>query len=131
MNRYDDLTRTDLDRITRRLTAPAAVCVDPGSCARADALALLGEMRRTRLALALTRGRYADLLAAARATLSAASDGEAHPLDYLRDQLAEDDTPARGSANPAADVPVPYLPTARARRELRAGLGHLPGGDAA
>jgi hypothetical protein len=125
---YDDLTRTDLERIARRLSAPAAVCSDAASCARTDALALLGELRRTRVALALTRGRYADLLAAARATLAAEYDGEARPLDYLRDQLDEPDIDPRRPA--AADVPIPYLPTVRARRELSAGH-RAPGGDAA
>lgn len=33
------------------------------------------------------RLRYADLLAAVRATLGAASEGEADPLAYLRDEL--------------------------------------------
>lgn len=44
-----------------------------------------------RLAQLLTRARwdFADLLAAARATLEAASDGEPDPLSYLRDQVAE------------------------------------------
>jgi hypothetical protein len=134
---YDDLTRTDLDRIARRLNAPAAVCADAGSCARADALALLGELRRTRLALALARGRYADLLAAARATLAAHHDGEHDPLAYLRDQLEHDDdhlAPTRAQWDTAAERPIPYLPTARARRALRNGADagqHTPGGDAA
>jgi hypothetical protein len=43
----------------------------------------------TALAAALTRTRraYADLLAAARATLGAHNDGEPDPLSYLRDEL--------------------------------------------
>jgi hypothetical protein len=32
--------------------------------------------------------RYADLIAAGRAALSAARDGEANPLAYLADELA-------------------------------------------
>jgi hypothetical protein len=38
--------------------------------------------------LASTRMQYANLLAAARATLSAARDGEPDPLYYLVDELA-------------------------------------------
>jgi hypothetical protein len=38
-------------------------------------------------ALARTRLDYADLLAAARATLGAHDDGEDEPLSYLRDEL--------------------------------------------
>jgi hypothetical protein len=38
-------------------------------------------------ALGRTRLAYADLLAAARATLGAHNDGEADPLSYLRDEL--------------------------------------------
>ena len=37
--------------------------------------------------LARTRLDYADLLAAARATLGARNDGEDDPLSYLRDEL--------------------------------------------
>jgi hypothetical protein len=37
--------------------------------------------------LAATRLRYANLLAAARATLSAARDGELDALEYLADEL--------------------------------------------
>jgi ABC-type transporter Mla subunit MlaD len=39
--------------------------------------------------LARTRLDYADLLAAARATLGARNDGEDDPLSYLRDELHE------------------------------------------
>ncbi|GAA0264764.1 hypothetical protein [Cryptosporangium japonicum] len=39
-------------------------------------------------ALTLLRTRYANLIAAARATLAANADGEADPLYYLRDELA-------------------------------------------
>ena len=38
-------------------------------------------------ALGRTRLDYADLLAAARATLGAHDDGEVDPLSYLRDEL--------------------------------------------
>jgi hypothetical protein len=43
------------------------------------------------LSAALTRARldHANLLASARATLSAHDEGEADPLSYLRDELGE------------------------------------------
>lgn len=57
-----------------------AVAVIPALCAEVDFLhRLLTDERR----------RYADLLAAARATLGAVRDGEADPLAYLRDELPE------------------------------------------
>jgi len=46
------------------------------------------EYARLRPALGRLRIRYANLLAAARATLTAACDGDAHPLAYLIDELA-------------------------------------------
>ncbi|MGH3990976.1 MAG: hypothetical protein ACRDSN_00765 [Pseudonocardiaceae bacterium] len=51
---------------------------------------------RLRRALAALRMRHANLLAAARATLTAARDGEAGPLAYLVDELA-----AHGQLPPA------------------------------
>lgn len=54
----------------------------------ADIPVLLTEINRVRSMHALTRAQYADLLAAARATLAAHRDGEADPLFYLRDELA-------------------------------------------
>ena len=57
--------------------------------ALADIPALLAEIDRLRAAHALTRARYANLLAAARATLAAHRDGEADPLFYVYDELAE------------------------------------------
>lgn len=39
--------------------------------------------------LSLLRADYGDLLAHARAAVAAARDGEADPLGYLRDTLAE------------------------------------------
>jgi len=55
----------------------------------ADIPVMLAEIDR--LAELLTRARrdFADLLAAARATLDADHDGEPGPLAYLRDQVAE------------------------------------------
>ena len=53
----------------------------------ADIPVLLAELSRTRSLLALVRMTHANLLAAARATLTAARDGEADPLFYLVDEL--------------------------------------------
>ncbi|MGH3783313.1 MAG: hypothetical protein ACRDRO_22520 [Pseudonocardiaceae bacterium] len=60
---------------------------------------------RLRRALASLRMRHANLLAAARATLTAARDGEAHPLAYLVDELA-----AHGQL-PPAEAGSPILGT--------------------
>lgn len=49
------------------------------------------EFARLRPALGSLRMRYANLLAAARATLTAARDGDANPLAYLIDELAAQD----------------------------------------
>ena len=48
---------------------------------------LCNEVDRLLELLTDERLRYADLLAAVRATLGAASEGEADPLAYLRDEL--------------------------------------------
>ena len=46
----------------------------------------------------IVRRRYHDLVAAARATLAAATDGEPDPLYYLRDELtATDHLPDTGT----------------------------------
>ncbi len=50
--------------------------------------AALAATERLAEALRADRIRHANLLAAARATLAADSDGEADPLYYLRDELA-------------------------------------------
>ncbi|MFI5933715.1 hypothetical protein [Actinoplanes sp. NPDC051494] len=55
----------------------------------ADIPVLLAENERLVHLLARTRWDFADLLAAARATLGADHDGEADPLAYLRDAVAE------------------------------------------
>lgn len=51
------------------------------------------EVTRLRRSLAAVRMSYANLLAAARATLAADRDGEPNPLEYLRDELTQQ--PAR------------------------------------
>jgi hypothetical protein len=56
----------------------------------------LADNARLRRALASLRMHYANLLAAARATLTAARDGETNPLAYLVDELA-----AQGQLPPA------------------------------
>jgi hypothetical protein len=57
-----------------------AVPAIPALCAEVDFLYRL---------LADERRRYADLLAAVRAALGAARDGESDPFAYLRDELPE------------------------------------------
>ena len=76
-----DAVRTHLhDARTTRV--PAALWL-----AVADVPLLVAELERLRTLLLLARGRYADLLAAARATLGAEDDGEDEPLFYLRDEI--------------------------------------------
>jgi hypothetical protein len=59
--------------------------------ALADAPALATEITRFRAELADTRLDRANLLAAARAVITAHLDGEPDPLSYLRDELAARD----------------------------------------
>jgi hypothetical protein len=56
----------------------------------AEASYLLAEFIRLKEALADARLESANRLAAIRAALGAAADGESDPLAYLRDQLAEE-----------------------------------------
>lgn len=70
----------------------------------ADIPVLLAEVHRGRTLLALTRAEHADLLAAARATIAAARDGEAEPLYYLHDELD-----ARGQLPPRHLHPAELL----------------------
>lgn len=74
---------THLQAAHRRLT-PDAVWT-----AVADIPVLLTEVNRLAQLLSRTRWDFADLLAAARATLAADHDGEPDPLVYLRDAIAE------------------------------------------
>lgn len=59
----------------------------------ADIPVLVAEVHRGRSLVAWVRGEYADLLAAARATLHADHDGEDDPLWYLRDELTAQHEP--------------------------------------
>ncbi len=52
-----------------------------------DTLTLAAEISRQQADLAAVRLDRANLLAALRAALAAAGDGEADPLGYLRDEL--------------------------------------------
>jgi hypothetical protein len=77
---------TDLQEVaTRHDTAIAAIA----KLGRAlDTIPLLSaEIRRLRRRLATALADLNNLLAAARATLSAHADGEEDPLYYLRDEL--------------------------------------------
>ncbi|WP_433609535.1 hypothetical protein ACQP2P_38595 [Dactylosporangium sp. CA-139114] len=53
----------------------------------ADVPVLLAEIERQAELLTFARTEHANLLAAARATLSAARDGDAEALTYLRDEV--------------------------------------------
>jgi hypothetical protein len=58
------------------------------------------EILRLKTALAAARLQSANRLAAIRAALAADADGESDPLDYLRDQLADETTvPGIGSGH--------------------------------
>ena len=72
----------------------------------ADVPALLAELSRTRSLLSLLRMTHANLLAAARATVAAAREGEPEPLFYLIDELS--------ARNP---MPPPTPGTGRTDRE--------------
>lgn len=57
----------------------------------ADVRPLLAEVERLWLLLLAARLRYANLRAAAQATLSAHRDGELDPLAYVADELSTQD----------------------------------------
>jgi hypothetical protein len=77
---------TDLQEVANRHDTATAV-VDMLSRAL-DVIPLLSaEITRLRRRLATTLNDFSNLLAAARATLSAHADGEEDPLYYLRDEL--------------------------------------------
>jgi hypothetical protein len=77
---------TDLQEVTNRHDTATAV-VDVLNRALDTILLLSAEINRLRRRLATTLGDFNNLLAAARATLSAHADGEEDPLYYLRDEL--------------------------------------------
>jgi hypothetical protein len=77
---------TDLQEVTNRHDAATAV-VDVLNRALGTIPLLSAEINRLRRRLATTLGDFNNLLAAARATLSAHADGEEDPHDYLRDEL--------------------------------------------
>lgn len=67
-----------------------------------DAMLEHARLRRTPASL---RMRYANLLAATRATLTAARDGEANPLAYLVDELAaQGQLPPTETGSPILDT---------------------------
>lgn len=57
--------------------------------ALADIPVLLVELERVLGLLTRSRTEFANVLAAARATLAAVEESEADPLGYLRDEVAE------------------------------------------
>ena len=59
----------------------------------ADIPVLIAEVHRGLSMFTYVRREYADLLAAAHATLAADSDGEDDPLWYLRDELTAQHEP--------------------------------------
>src|SRR5215475_3967219 len=81
----------DLDAASTRYRAALTAPTDGSRAAlagsAADIPALVSEVDRLFALLLQTRCRYADLAAAARATLAAYADGEPDPLAYLRDEL--------------------------------------------
>jgi hypothetical protein len=76
-----DAVRTHLHD-ARAARVPVALWI-----AIADVPVLMAEVERLRSLLALARAQYADLLAAARATIAAQRDAETDALLYLRDEL--------------------------------------------
>ncbi len=105
----DDPPRPAAHRRPRRRPRPPRTAEEARTpvtlwLAVADVPVLLAEVHRGRSLLALVRAEYADLLAAARATLAADRDGETDPLYYLRDELA-----ARGQLPPKHLRPVELL----------------------
>jgi ABC-type transporter Mla subunit MlaD len=93
--------RTDIEEITARNQAARHIIAGFSTAmptlaeiwqdlesALADTPALFAEITRLRAELADARLDRANLLAAARAVITAHSDGEPDPLTYLRDELA-------------------------------------------
>lgn len=90
MTRYAPRPTVDLEavrthfRTALRYRTPTAMWT-----ALADIPVLLAELERTLSLLTRARTEFANVLAAARATLAAAEDDEPDSLDYLRDEVAE------------------------------------------
>lgn len=82
-NRPDD--RTNENEVTA-LHNPATT-TDPTTVTDLTIHNLQTTIARLESLLWVARRRYADLVAAARATLGAHADGEPDPLSYLRDEL--------------------------------------------
>ena len=86
-------TRLDLQEVTtrnntaRQLVAGFATTLPTLTTYWHTIAAALADLHDLADTLARTRRAYADLLAAARATLGAHHDGEDDPLSYLRDEL--------------------------------------------
>ena len=79
-------TDTNLQEVASRHDTAAAVIDKLGRAL--DTIPLLSaEITRLRRRLTTTLGDLNNLLAAAKATLSAHTDGEEDPLYYLRDEL--------------------------------------------
>jgi hypothetical protein len=77
----------------------------------ADIPVLLAELSRLRSLLALVRAMHANLLAAARATIAAARDGEADSMYYLRDELDAHDQLPPDHLHAAELLAQPYSET--------------------
>ena len=74
-------------RVALRYRTPTAIWT-----AIADIPVLLAELERAAQLHTRARLDFANLLAAARATLAAHEDGEVEPLFYLRDEVAAHDS---------------------------------------
>jgi DNA-binding transcriptional regulator YiaG len=79
-------TDTDLQEVANRHDTATAVVDTLGRALHTIPL-LSAEITRLRRRLAASLNDFNNLLAAARATLSAHADGEEDPLYYLRDEL--------------------------------------------
>jgi hypothetical protein len=106
---YDNLSTGDLSLIAHRLGADSST-----HARRADAVTLLAEVHRLRLAVALVRGYYDDLLDAVRSALSAlpGDDTGTERLGYETDDAVVD-----------PDRPVGYRLTHAAERLLARSSG--------
>ena len=91
-DRYRNITATATTEDMRRAALASAL----------DVPALVAEADRLCRALVRSRLRYANLAAAARATLAAAADGDPDPAGYLREELS----------HPTPTEPAPSAPSA-------------------